>query len=140
MKDDSLNQLLEKCLDELKLAYNGDCPPERAERNAALFLEMQMRLAGHVSDAELKAKMAKNECERMCSEKYFEYKGGGGGEGKKMTEAALEHAVTKDEAVFKIKEDIIRNEAEYKKWNYIINTLSNGHIFYRNLGKREFGM
>lgn len=140
MDQKTLENLLEKCLSELKLAHQGECPPERAEKNAALFLEMQLRLSEHVSDAELKAKMAKNEVERISAQKYFEYKNGALGNEKKLTEAALEHAISKDEEVFKLKEEVVKNESEYKKWNYIINVLSNGHIYYRNLGKREFGI
>jgi hypothetical protein len=139
MDQASLEKLLDKCLAELNLAYQGECQPERAEKNAALFLEMQLRLADYLANAELKAKMAKTEVERLSSQKYFEYKSGALGTEKKLTEAALEHAISKDEEIFKLKEDMIKSESEYKKWNFIINILSNGHIFYRNLGKREFG-
>ncbi len=135
---EQLEKLLDQCLEELKIAYQGNCDPERAEKNAALFLELQMRLSNYVADAELKTKMTKNEIERMSSEKYFEYKSGN--TDKKMTETALEHAVAKDEEIFKMKEDMLKNEAEFKKWNYIINVLSNGHIYYRTLSKKEFGI
>lgn len=136
----TLEELLDKCLAELKLAYNGECVPERAERNAALFLEMQLRLASYLSEAELKAKAVRNETERLSSQKYFEYKSGSLGSEKKMTEAALEHAVSKDEEIFKLKEEMIRHEADFKKWNFIMNVLSNGHVYYRTLSKKEFGM
>lgn len=139
MKQEELEKLLEKCLAELNLAYQGDCEPERAEKNAALFLEIQLRLSSYLSEAELKAKMAKNEVERLSSQKYFEYKSGALGNEKKLTEAALDHAISKDDEIFKMKEEMVKKEAEYKKWNFILNVLSNGHIFYRNLGKREFG-
>ena len=139
MNQEELEKLLEKCLAELNLAYQGDCEPERAEKNAALFLEIQLRLSSYLSEAELKAKMAKNEVERLSSQKYFEYKSGALGNGKKLTEAALDHAISKDDEIFKMKEEMVKKEAEYKKWNFILNVLSNGHIFYRNLGKREFG-
>jgi hypothetical protein len=140
MNQEELEQLLEKCLVELNVAYQGECEPERAEKNAALFLQIQLRLSSYLANAELKAKMAKNEVERLSSQKYFEYKTGALGAEKKLTEAALEHAISKDEEIFKMKEEMIKNEAEYKKWNFILNVLSNGHIFYRNLGKREFGI
>lgn len=139
MNQVELEELLDKCLSELDLAYQGNCEPERAERNAALFLEMQIKLAEYVSSAELKAKMSKNEVERISSQKYFEYKKGSLGSEKKPTEASLEHAISQDEDIFKLKEEMLKNEAEYKKWNYIISVLSNGHIFFRNLSKREFG-
>lgn len=140
MNQEKMEKLLDKCLSELTLAYNGDCTAERAEKNAALFLEMQLRLSEYLANAELKAKMSKNEVERLSSHKYFEYKNGSLGSEKKLTEASLEHSITKDEEIFKLKEELIRHEAEYKKWNFIINVLSNGHIYFRNLGKREFGV
>lgn len=139
MNQEELEKLLEKCLAELNIAYQGDCDPDRAEKNAALFLEIQLRLSAYLANAELKAKMAKNEVERLSSQKYFEYKTGSLGAEKKLTEAALEHAISKDDEIFKMKEEMVKNEAEYKKWNFILNVLSNGHIYYRNLGKREFG-
>lgn len=142
MDQASLEKLLDRCLSELNLAFIGECEPDRAEKNAALFLEMQIRLADYVSSAELKAKMAKNEVERLSSQKYFEYKNGSlstTDSKSKLTEAALEHAISKDDEIFTLKSEMVKSEAEYKKWNYIIGVLSNGHIFYRNLSKREFG-
>jgi len=139
MEHIELEKLLDTCLSELNMAYNGKCDPSRAERNAALFLELQLRLADYVTDAELKAKASKSEIERLSSQKYFEYKSGALGSDKKMTEAALEHAISRDEEVHKMKQEMLKSEAEHKKWNYVINVLSNGHIFYRNLGKKEFG-
>lgn len=136
---EQLEKLLEQCLSELEIAHQGDCQPEKAEKNAALFLELQIRLSDYLAEAELKAKMNKNEIERMSSEKYFEYKNGSLGNDKKMTEAALEHSISKDEEVFKMKEEMLKNEAEFKKWNYIINILANGHVFYRGIAKKEFG-
>lgn len=137
MNQESLEKLLEKCLSELNLAYQGECDANRAEKNAALFLEMQLRLADFNAQAELKAKSAKNELERLSSQKYFEYKSGSIGNDKKLTEAALEHSIAKDDAVCELKGQVIKLESEYKKWNYIINTLANGHVYYRTIGKNN---
>src|SRR5690554_4483725 len=101
-----LENLLDKCLAELQLAYNGDCKPERAERNAAIFLELQIKLADQLTNMELKAKMVKNEVERLSSQKYFEYKNGLISSEKKLTEAALEHAISKDSEIVKLKEEM----------------------------------
>lgn len=139
MNKEDLEKLLDKCINELSEIQKGEYSPEKAERNAALFLEMQIRLADYLSVAEMKAKMAKSEMERVASNKYFEYKQGSIGGDKKMTEVALEHMVAKNEEVFKMKQEMVEYEAEYKKWNYVIGILSNGHILCRNLGKREFG-
>ena len=139
MDQHSLEKLLDKCLGELDLAYNGKCDPERAERNAALFLEMQIRLSEYLSSSELKAKMKKSEVENISGIKYFEYKAGSVGD-KKPTEASLDQSIAKDADICKLKEEMFKYEAEVKKWNYVMNILSNGHIYWRNLGKREFGI
>jgi hypothetical protein len=143
MNQEDLENLLNKCLAELNSASIGNCESEKAEKNAALFLEMQIRLAEYLSSAELNAKMAKNEVERLSSQKYFEYKNGSilATENKgKLTEAALEHSVSKDNEVFALKEKVIKYEADYKKWNYIYNVLANGHILYRGMSRRDFNV
>lgn len=134
---ENLEELINKCLKELETAYKGECTPEHAERNAALFLIAQIRLASYISNIELVAKTAKSEVERASSEKYFEYKKESANTSPKLTEAALEHAILKDKSILDLKKDLYQSESDMKKWNYIFSTLSNGHIFYRNLGKRE---
>lgn len=137
MASEELEKLIDVCLNELSLASRGECAPERAERNAALFLEVQLKLADYIADAEFKARMAKNEVERLASQKYFEFKNGALGTDKKLTEAALEHAISKDEEVLKVKADMLKFEAEFRKWGYIINTFKDGHVFYRTLSKNN---
>jgi len=137
MNQEELEKLLNTCLNELTVVHQGECSTERAERNAALFLEAQFRLSEYLSGTELQAKRVKYEIERVASQKYFEYKSGALGNEKKLTEAALEHAISKDDEIFKMKEDMILKESEYKKWNYIMNILSNGHIMYRGMSRRD---
>lgn len=139
MNKEDLEKLLDKCLQELSEMQGGNCATDKAEKNAALFLEVQIRLAEYLSSAEMKSKMAKSEVERVSAQKYFDYKQGAGGSDKKYTEVALSHMVAKDDEVLKIKQSMLEAEAEYKKWHYVIGVLSNGHILFRNLGKREFG-
>lgn len=141
MDQEQLEEMLGKCLSELKLAADGKCNGDRADKNAALFLEVQINLSDYVSTAELKAKLAKNELERLSGQKYFEYKGGTVAIGEKgagkLTEAALEQALCQDKEIAELKGEISKAEAEHKKWNYLLSTLSNGHIYYRNLGRKE---
>lgn len=150
MDQEQLEEMLGKCLSELKLAADGKCNGDRADKNAALFLEVQINLSDYVSTAELKVKMAKNELERLSGQKYFEYKNGlpatipadKNRTGSiiafgKMTEAGLEQALCQDKEIAELKGEISKAEAEHKKWNYLLSTLSNGHIYYRNLGRKE---
>ncbi len=133
--DESLEQLINFCLDELGKAYQGKYDPDRAEKSAALFLEVQLKLADYVSSVEFRARMAKSEVERVSAEKYFVIKNGS--VDKKLSEAALEHSLAKDEDILKIKKDVIKNETEYKKWQYVMNSLQNGHIYFRSLAKHN---
>lgn len=133
---ENLEKMIETCLQELSLAYQGKCNIDKAEKNAALFLEVQLMLADYVANAELKARMAKNEVERLSAEKYFMFKISLGSD-KKVTEAMLENAIAKDSDVLKVKEEVAKNEADFKKWGYVMNTLKDGHIYYRTLSKNN---
>lgn len=137
MDQEKLSKMIDNCLEELRCAHQGECQSDRAERTAALFLEVQIQLADYLSQVELKAKGTKNEVERLSSQKYFEFKTDGMTGGQKLSEAALEHSISKDDAICSLKDKLIRAEAEGKKWNYVITMLSNGHIYFRNLSKRE---
>lgn len=139
MKSSELEEIINQCLNELEKASKGECSPDKADRNAALFLVAQMKLASHIAEVELKTKLAKSEVERISSEKYFEFKKEGVSSGK-PTEAALEHAVLKDGAISDLKKEMLTFEADLKKWNYIINIMSNGHIYFRGISKKEFGI
>jgi hypothetical protein len=134
MMNEDLQRMIDNCLKALTEAHEGRYLPEKAERTAALFLDAQMRLADVVSSAEFKRQMAKNELERISAEKYFFIKNGSSSD-KKVTEATLDHAIARDADVFKVKEELARADSDQKKWQHIMNIMSNGHIYFRNVGK-----
>jgi len=133
--NDSVQDMIGQCLKALAEAHEGKYPAEKAERTAALFLDVQMRLTDVVASFEFKKQMAKNELERLSGEKYFLFKNSSSD--KKITEAALDHSLAKDEDVFKVKQSLAEADKEQKKWQNVMTIMSNGHIYFRNLGKNN---
>ena len=134
--DEQLQTMITSCMKELEAAHEARYAPERADRTAALFLDTQLRLASYVVDIDFRTRMSKNELDRVSAEKYFELKAAAlTGADKKMTEASLEHAIAKDEAVYKVKEEVARSESEQKKWANVMSIMNNGHIFFRTVSK-----
>lgn len=130
-----LEAVVEKCLTEMQTASREKYDSDRADKTAALCLVAQMKLSSIIEDVEMKARNSKNEITRMEGEKYFEFKTGSFE--KKLTENALTSAVAKDDKVVKCKMDSSKYEAELKKYVFILNTLKEAHIFFRNIGKNK---
>jgi hypothetical protein len=130
-----LETVVEKCLAEMQTASREKYDSDRADKTAALCLVAQMKLSSIIEDVEMKARNSKNEITRMEGEKYFEFKTGSFE--KKLTENALTSAVAKDDKVVKCKMDSSKYEAELKKYVFILNTLKEAHIFFRNIGKNK---
>lgn len=137
MNSEKLGYLVEKCLNELSSAKEGKFESDRAERAAALFLETQMHALDLLQDLELKARMSKHEIEKTEAEKYFSIKTANIS-GAKLTEVALGHAIVKDESVIESKVKSASLEVEVKKWQFMLNTLKEGHVFFRGLGKKAW--
>jgi hypothetical protein len=130
-----LETVVEKCLAEMQTASREKYDSDRADKTAALCLVAQMKLSSIIEDVEMKARNSKNQITRMEGEKYFEFKTGSFE--KKLTENALTSAVAKDDKVVKCKMDSSKYEAELKKYVFILNTLKEAHIFFRNIGKNK---
>lgn len=130
-----IESAIESCFKEMHNASLQKYDADKADRTAALFLITQMRLSSLIEDVEMKAKNAKNEITRIEAEKYFEYKTNNSD--KKITENMLLNYIAKDSEIIKIKKECVQYEANYKKWTYILGTLKDGHIYFRNLGKNK---
>jgi hypothetical protein len=128
--------VVEECFNQLKLASEDKYDAEKADRTASLLLVAQMKLAFLIEDAEMKAKNAKNEVTRIEGEKYFEYKTSN--VGKKITENMLTSYVASDQDIFATKSEAVKQEANLKKWNYLLGTLKDAHIYFRNLSKNKW--
>jgi len=131
--EQELEELIHKCLKELESAQEAKYDQEKAERTAALFLSVQMQLADLLHDFELKSKQARRNVEVVEAEKYFFYKNANAG--SKLTEASLNHMIAKDPDVIKAEQEAALAESSLKKWGYILGTIKDGHLFYRNVAK-----
>jgi hypothetical protein len=128
---EEFEQLVSKCYAELTSAYKEKYDAEKAEGTAAMFLAALMQLAYFVEDIEAKARHSKTDIERIEAEKYFEYKNAGG----KLTEAALSQMIAKDKEVQEAKTANNLAEAELKKYSYLMASLKEAQILFRNIRK-----
>jgi hypothetical protein len=136
-RSSEIQESIESCIKEMSNASLQKYDSDKADRTAALFLITQMRLSSLIEDVEMKSKNAKNEITRIEAEKYFEYKTNPDNSEKKITENMLLNYIAKDPEVIKVKKEYVEYESNYKKWTYILGTLKDGHIYFRNLGKNK---
>jgi hypothetical protein len=127
--------LIESCFNEMQSASRTSYDTDQADRTAALFLTAQMKLSFLIEDIEMKARNSKNEIERVEGEKYFEYKTAN--TNQKITENMITSYVAKESEVVRVKAECVQYEATLKKWNYVLNVLNNGHVFFRNIAKNK---
>jgi hypothetical protein len=133
---EEFEELIDKCFFELTLASKEKYDADKAERTAAMFLAAQMQLAFFITDIELRARHSKNDITRVEAQAYFEIKDNAI-TGKKITEATLTNSVAKNNEVIETKKANCEAEADLKKFNYLMSTLKEGHIFFRNVGKAK---
>jgi len=126
---------VEKCFDEMQEASLNKYDADKADRTAALFLAAQMKMSFWIEDVEMKAKNAKNEITRIEGEKYFDYKTENSD--KKVTENMVASYVAKDADIVRTRRECAAYESELKKLNYILGTLKDSHIYFRNLSKNK---
>jgi hypothetical protein len=130
-----VEDLISSCLEETTKASRKKYDQEMAERTAAMFLVAQMKISFLIEEVELASKQAKNEIARLEAEKYFECKTSN--VDKKITESMLTNFVAKNSEVMSAKTNAAQAEASLKKWSFILNTLKDGHIYFRNIGKTK---
>ena len=130
-----IETIIASCLDETTQASRSKYDSEKAEKTAALFLVAQLKISSLIEDLEMTSKQTKNEVSRIEAEKYFEYKMDNSD--KKVTEGVLENYVAKHKDVMEAKKNAAMSEAALKKWTFIINTLKDGHLYFRNVSKNK---
>lgn len=130
-----LQTTIESCLEQMTQASISKYDSEKADKTAALFLIAQMKLSALIEDIELKAKQSKNEISRLEGEKYFEFKINGND--KKITENMMSSYLAKEPDIVNAKNENAQHEANLKKYNYIMSTLKDGHVYFRNIGKNK---
>ena len=126
---------MEDCFNEISASSREKYDADKADRTAALFLAAQMKLSFLIEDVELRAKHAKNEITRIEGEKYFNFKTTS--TEKKITENMMVNFIAKEPDIVASKLECAKQEAALKKWVYILNTLKDSHIYFRNLSKNK---
>jgi len=130
-----IEQIIEECFAELSSASREKYDSDKADRTAALFLKAQMKLSFLIEDIELQARQAKNEITRIEGEKYFAIQPTESD--KKITENMRTNFIAKEPDIVSAKASCAKQEAALKKWNYVLDTLKNGHVYFRNLSKNK---
>lgn len=130
-----LETLIDKCFDEMSAAAMDKYDTDKADRTAALFLTAQMKVSFFIEEVEMKARHAKNEITRLEGEKYFEFKSKE--TEKKTTENMTASFVSRSPDIVAAKNEHAQSESTLKKWNYVLGTLKDSHIFFRNLAKNK---
>jgi len=130
-----LEKVIEDCFNEISASSREKYDAEKADRTAALFLVAQMKLSLFIEEVELQARQAKNEISRIEGEKYFNYKTTGSD--KKITENMLTNYLAKEPDIVASKLECAKQEAALKKWNYILSTLKESHLYFRNISKNK---
>lgn len=129
-----VEEVINNCFNQLQIASRDKYDSDKADKTAALFLTAQMKISFLIEDIELKARSSKNEISRVEGEKYFEYKSNGS---DKKTENMLASYIAKEPSVVSVKNECAKQESSLKKWNYVLSTLKDGHIYFRNLSKNK---
>lgn len=126
--------LMRKCNKELQIAYSEEYDEAKAVKTAALFLSTRLKLIEFIKSVEVRARHLKTEVKRISAEKYNHYKHNSD---KKITDAGAEHLVAQDQDVITAEQEAIEAEAELNNYKYLLSILNDGHVFFRNIGKRS---
>lgn len=130
-----IDLVISQCFEAMSNASMEKCEADKADKTAALFLIAQMKLSFLIEEIEMKAKGSKNDITRIEGEKYISFKEENSD--KKITENMLTSFLAKEPAIIAAKKDCVQFESTLKKWNYILDTLKNGHVYFRNLSKNK---
>ena len=130
-----VEDVIDKCFEEMTEASREKYDTDKADKTAALFLTAQMKVSFLIEDVEMKARQSKNEITRLEGEKYFEHKTSNSD--KKTTENMTASYVSKSPDIVEAKKENDQFEADLKKWNYVMGILKESHIFFRNLAKNK---
>ncbi len=133
----SVKRMVAEVSSELVKVHSGKYDEKRAVRTAALALKAQFDLAEFLADVEGTAKGAKNSVKIIESTVYFDCRDASE---KKISEAALQQMVAKDQRTANVESAAVEAEKTAKKWANVFNILKDAHIFFRNLGKSERSM
>lgn len=128
-----LQTLVDLVQNSIKEVREDEFESRKSDAIAAASLEVQLELASYLANAELQAKNAKASIDLVAALAASGVRQANAG--KRVTEAVISETVDQDDKVIAAKKDYAEREADFKKWQYIFNTMKDAHIFFRNLDK-----
>ncbi len=133
-------QKLQKLIDVVELnmtkVYDGNFEHVDAEKIAAASWGAQFSLGTILADARLHAKQAKNLVKLVKSEVDKDFRTPTPAE-KKKTEVQIESLVISDSRVVTAENNLLKAEHEAEKWEFVLKSLSDAHIFFKNLNRLQ---
>lgn len=127
---ESMIEVLRSAMEEI---YHGNFDYSKSDKMAALALTAQIDLAKFSADAEWRARQSKVEIKHISAEVNYKYRTSSD---KKISEAALEQLVNKDQDVKNAELKMAEHERDAKRWQNYLSTLKDTHIYFRNLNKQ----
>ena len=125
-------------LQSLDQLSRGVFDEDSATSKASLALLAQGALLSDLAAADLRSRSLKRDVDFKKATVYSKLKGTNGPDGKKLSEAALDAAVTTDQDVQDTLQNQIEAERDYKNLNNILSLLKEAHLTFRSI-KQKIG-
>jgi len=137
MENRSIESLVEFVLNQVQSVRDGTFDTIKSDVVAAASLEAQLLLADILSSAEFEVKQRENDLDFIEAEIATNIRTEFKEPSKKITEAQVKELVSSKLEIKEAKSNSAVAHKEFKKWQYIYNTLKDSHIFFRNLNKTQ---
>jgi len=135
MEQRSIETLVEFVLNQVQAVQSGTFDSVKSDVVAAASLEAQLLLADILSSAEFEVKQRENDLDFLEAELATNIRTEN--REKKITEAQVKELISSKSEVKEARTNSAVAHKEFKKWQYIYNTLKDSHIFFRNLNKTQ---
>lgn len=137
MENKGIESLVDFVLNQVESVKNGDFDPIKGDVVAAASLEAQLRLSDILSSAEFEVKQSENTLDFIEAELATNIRAEYREPSKKITEAQVKELINSRVEIKEAKANAANAHREFKKWQYIFNTLKDAHIFFRNINKSQ---
>ena len=137
MENKGIESLVDFVLTQVESVKNGDFDPIKGDVVAAASLEAQLRLSDILSSAEFEVKQSENTLDFIEAELATNIRAEYREPSKKITEAQVKELINSRVEIKEAKANAANAHREFKKWQYIFNTLKDAHIFFRNINKSQ---
>jgi hypothetical protein len=137
MENKSIESLVDFVLTQVESVKNGDFDPIKGDVVAAASLEAQLRLSDILSSAEFEVKQTENTLDFVEAELATNIRAEYRDPNKKITESQVKELINSRVEIKEAKTNAANAHREFKKWQYIFNTLKDAHIFFRNINKSQ---